>query len=107
MQSITVPLQGFLNALVYGWTREDFLVINKSNYNSKKTYGTVDVDDKSSMDEDEKELKMGTSAVNIMDVDITLPIDGHSTISSYYIKASVNIVWDFQLSCIPGQDGRR
>ena len=24
-QSITVPLQGFLNALVYGWTREDFL----------------------------------------------------------------------------------
>ena len=75
MQSITVPLQGFLNALVYGWTREDFLVINKSNYNSKKTYGTVDVDDKSSMDEDEKELKMGTSAVNIMDVDITLPME--------------------------------
>ena len=24
-QSVTVPLQGFLNALVYGWTREDFL----------------------------------------------------------------------------------
>jgi len=27
MQSITVPLQGFLNAIVYGWTREDFLYI--------------------------------------------------------------------------------
>ena len=25
MQSITVPLQGFLNALVYGWTRDDFV----------------------------------------------------------------------------------
>ena len=24
-QSITVPAQGFLNALVYGWTREDFV----------------------------------------------------------------------------------
>ena len=24
-QSVTVPLQGFLNAMVYGWTREDFL----------------------------------------------------------------------------------
>lgn len=25
MQSITIPLQGFLNAIVYGWTREDFV----------------------------------------------------------------------------------
>ena len=25
MQSVTVPLQGFINAIVYGWTREDFL----------------------------------------------------------------------------------
>ena len=24
-QSVTAPLQGFLNALVYGWTREDFV----------------------------------------------------------------------------------
>ena len=30
MQSITVPLQGFLNAIVYGWTREDFLYIMAS-----------------------------------------------------------------------------
>ena len=26
-QSLSVPLQGFLNALVYGWTREDFLTV--------------------------------------------------------------------------------
>ena len=25
LQSLTVPLQGFLNAIVYAWTREDFL----------------------------------------------------------------------------------
>lgn len=24
MQSFLVPMQGFLNAIVYGWTREDF-----------------------------------------------------------------------------------
>ena len=34
-QSFLVPLQGFLNAIVYGWTREDFaklLAIGRSNY---------------------------------------------------------------------------
>lgn len=25
IQSLTVPLQGFLNAIVYGWTKEDFI----------------------------------------------------------------------------------
>ena len=25
LQSLTVPLQGLLNAVVYGWTREDFV----------------------------------------------------------------------------------
>ena len=33
VQSVTVPLQGFLNALVYGWTREDFLYIITRNQN--------------------------------------------------------------------------
>ncbi|CAI8054988.1 hypothetical protein GBAR_LOCUS30007, partial [Geodia barretti] len=27
LQSVTVPLQGFLNAIVYGWTRGDFLQV--------------------------------------------------------------------------------
>ena len=27
LQSVTVPLQGLLNAIVYGWTRGDFLYI--------------------------------------------------------------------------------
>ena len=25
LQSLTVPMQGFLNAMVYGWTRDDFV----------------------------------------------------------------------------------
>ncbi len=37
IQSVTVPLQGFLNALVYGWTREDFIHVMK--YNNKKIAG--------------------------------------------------------------------
>lgn len=35
MQSFLVPLQGFLNAIVYGWTREDFaqlMAIGKSHF---------------------------------------------------------------------------
>lgn len=27
LQSITLPLQGFLNAIVYGWTRDDFISV--------------------------------------------------------------------------------
>ena len=34
-QSITVPLQGFLNAIVYGWTREDFLYVMASTKNPR------------------------------------------------------------------------
>lgn len=30
-QSITIPLQGFLNAIVYGWTRQDFITAVRSN----------------------------------------------------------------------------
>ena len=36
LQSLTAPLQGFLNALVYGWTREDFrktIIVKKVSTN--------------------------------------------------------------------------
>ena len=35
LQSFLVPLQGFLNAIVYGWTREDFaqlMAIGKTHF---------------------------------------------------------------------------
>ena len=32
LQSILVPLQGFLNALAYGWTRGDFLGVMSSQH---------------------------------------------------------------------------
>lgn len=31
MQSVTLPIQGFLNAMVYGWTREDFIELVSAN----------------------------------------------------------------------------
>lgn len=33
MQSITVPLQGFVNAMIYGWTREDFVQAVRTSQN--------------------------------------------------------------------------
>lgn len=39
MQSITLPLQGFLNAIVYGWTRDDFVQEVVGNWYH---YGSVD-----------------------------------------------------------------
>lgn len=44
LQSITVPLQGFLNAIVYGWTREDFLYIMASTRNQKTLAVDPDID---------------------------------------------------------------
>lgn len=44
MQSVTVPLQGFLNAIVYGWTREDFLFIMASTASTmNRTVNTMGV----------------------------------------------------------------
>ena len=34
VQSSTAPLQGFLNAIVYGWTRDDFLHVMAFTNNS-------------------------------------------------------------------------
>ena len=41
-QSITVPLQGFLNAIVYGWTREDFLHVMTSTKKSPQSLPKMD-----------------------------------------------------------------
>ena len=37
MQSLTAPLQGFLNAIVYGWTREEFFkaITHRKGINSE------------------------------------------------------------------------
>ena len=36
LQSLTITQQGFLNAIVYGWTREDFLHIMAVNRRRRK-----------------------------------------------------------------------
>lgn len=43
VQSITAPLQGFLNALVYGWTREEF--VRNGRRKRKRTSLVDDVSD--------------------------------------------------------------
>ena len=44
MQSLTVPIQGFLNAIVYGWTRDDFvyLVSLKYKQSGKQLEGSME-----------------------------------------------------------------
>lgn len=37
---MTVPIQGFLNAIVYGWTREDFLYVMASTSKLNRTINT-------------------------------------------------------------------
>ncbi|XP_064392957.1 transmembrane protein 116-like [Halichondria panicea] len=55
LQSVTVPLQGFLNALVYGWTREDFLHVMAY---SKETPANVEnLEPTSKNSERDKELE--------------------------------------------------
>ena len=56
---MTVPLQGFLNAIVYGWTREDFVVTAgvKNNSNLLSSYGTALESEKSMNDDDENYLE--------------------------------------------------
>ena len=52
-QSLTAPLQGFLNALVYGWTREKFVTIAGYKKNEDQSYqdmGNVLNKDPASMD---------------------------------------------------------
>ena len=68
IQSITVPLQGFLNAIVYGWTRENFLhvmaggVITEAEQLNKET-ARVEVEDSgilSSIENSERSLASST-----------------------------------------------
>ena len=48
---MTVPFQGFLNAIVYGWTREDFLQVVRSS-----TVNAENEDDKLFRDQDSGSL---------------------------------------------------
>ena len=69
--------------MVYGWTREDFLVIPtraNSNLEISRSYGTINAESGSIVDEDRNELEVEASTVNIMDVDITLPIDWEESV---------------------------
>ncbi len=48
-QSVTIPVQGFLNAIVYGWTRDDFLYVmsmsRRTAGDDEETVGSQDKDE--------------------------------------------------------------
>lgn len=58
-QALFVPLQGFLNAIVYGWTREDFLDVMAS------TRGRGGQDSFILSQEEEEEEEMETESENV------------------------------------------
>ena len=75
---MTVPLQGFLNAIVYGWTREDFLYVmastarnEKINNNGSRTM----VDDEESSDfEDSTVLTESENSIYRNDLPPSTPL---------------------------------
>ena len=54
MQSLTLPMQGFMNAIVYGWTREDF--VHALNLGTGEIEGAPTVDTNSDSDDSEPTL---------------------------------------------------
>lgn len=58
-QALFVPLQGFLNAIVYGWTREDFLDVMASNRSREEQDSFI-----LSQDEEEDEELEGAQSVD-------------------------------------------
>lgn len=56
IQSITVPLQGFLNAIVYGWTREDFLFIMAATHRHKPLTEPPQINNIDTVYDDDEEL---------------------------------------------------
>lgn len=72
MQSLIVPLQGFFNAIVYGWTREDFVnlvAIDNSHFDGWDLDGSL-IEEKR---DDYKSLN--SSITKCDDSNITLSLD--------------------------------
>ena len=60
LQSFLVPLQGFLNAIVYGWTREDFtqlMAIGKGHFEGWNIDGTEEESDTAPVAVEESEAQ--------------------------------------------------
>jgi len=63
MQSLTVPIQGFLNAIVYGWTRDDFVYLVSLKYKQswKQLEGSMEevLEDAEEFVSDSKQERIG------------------------------------------------
>ena len=70
LQSLTVPMQGFLNAMVYGWTRDDFVksvtgTDSKDVRNGRRTVSFRTERDHDQSNDDESENNSHHSEHNI------------------------------------------
>ena len=54
-QSLTLPLQGFMNAIVYGWTREDFVQTIAINNMTEEMNSDVQISDGTELNESRRE----------------------------------------------------
>ena len=54
-QSLTLPLQGFMNAIVYGWTREDFVQTIAINNMTEEMNSDVQNSDGTELNESRRE----------------------------------------------------
>ena len=54
-QAIFVPIQGFINALAYGWTRGDFLRVMSSRHGNENQASTQALSPTTSLEETEEE----------------------------------------------------
>ena len=57
LQSVTITTQGFLNAIVYGWTREDFLSIMAICGEKERPNGSTQLDSDMCVSDTEEELE--------------------------------------------------
>lgn len=64
LQGVTIPVQGFLNAIVYGWTRDDFLYVMSMRQLTTDQSEEVEVE-VSAQEIEEESAKLDDSGIHI------------------------------------------
>ena len=85
LQSILLPLQEFLNALAYGWTRGDFLSVMSSQHRRNSRPGTDSFvisyestnNDEETVVEDDEELEENTHQTRHLSTSLMLESPTH------------------------------
>lgn len=100
-QSLTVPLQGFLNALVYAWTKEDFLKVMGILHVNDDIVEYYDNDDLSDEDLEQSVEECHTPRELEDSVTISIksmPAMGSADHSSYQRRKESHVTRDYEHS---------